>query len=90
MTQIKVLDLNNSNSLSELSYEDAQKVNGGAVGAAFGFGYSLGRSFSFSQTGSNSANYGQIGGFLGSSLGYVYRGASAGLRFGAYGASLSG
>lgn len=31
MAQIKVLDLCNSDSLSELSYEDAQKVNGGLL-----------------------------------------------------------
>ena len=34
MAQIKVLDLNDSNSLFELSYEDAKKVSGGLLGIA--------------------------------------------------------
>lgn len=46
MAQIKVLDLYDSNSLSELSYENAQKVNGGGVGAIGGFGISLYRNSS--------------------------------------------
>lgn len=32
MAQIKVLDLYNSDSISELSYKDTKKVNGGYIG----------------------------------------------------------
>ena len=37
MAQIKVLDLCNSNSLSELSYEDAKRTIGGGFGASAGY-----------------------------------------------------
>ena len=45
MAQIKVLDLCDSNSLSELSNEDAKKVNGGTALGAGGFltGYASSR-----------------------------------------------
>jgi len=41
MAQIKVLNLCESHSLSELSYKDAKNVNGGAFGFGFGLGYSI-------------------------------------------------
>lgn len=43
MAQIKVLNLCESHSLSELSHKDAKNVNGGAAGFGFGVGYSIGR-----------------------------------------------
>lgn len=43
MAQIKVLNLGNSCSLSELSYEDTKAVNGGIVGGIYGAGYSKGK-----------------------------------------------
>ena len=94
MAQIKVLDLCNSNSLSELSYEDAQKVNGGGLGALAGLGWSIYRGSSFSDslnTGAAGAGtFGAIGGAGGSAIGSIFRGASTGARIGGlWGASLS-
>ncbi len=43
MAQIKVLNLGNSCSLSELSYEDTKAVNGGVAGGIYGTGYSKGK-----------------------------------------------
>ena len=47
MAQIKVLNLCDSHSLSELSYKNAKNVTGGAFGFGFGIGYSIGSGSSF-------------------------------------------
>ena len=70
MAQIKVLDLCNSNSLSELSNEDAQKVSGGAVGLGLGVLVSAGdfvtrRSLSFTDSVGLTAGLTYIGSFYG-------------------------
>lgn len=95
MAQIKVLDLCNSDSFSELSYEDAEKVNGGTAGAIFGLGYSIYKGRGVERTLSTSAAgggaFGSIGAGFGSAIGSIFRGASYGARIGGvYGASLSG
>ena len=80
MAQIKVLDLNDSNSLFELSYEDAQKVSGGAIYGTIGFlgGYGGSRIGGLSRL--RSFGVGLYGGAVG---------AAGGLVGGPLGASLS-
>ncbi|MBD1866762.1 hypothetical protein H6F95_05470 [Cyanobacteria bacterium FACHB-471] len=78
MAQIKVLNLGNSCSLSELSYEDTKAVNGGIVAGTYAAGYSHGKY--------NEYRLGDIGraAFLGARIG-----AFAGPYFALGGASLS-
>ena len=62
MAQIKVLDLYNSNSLSELSNEDAQKVSGVLVSAG---DFVTRRSLSFTDSVGLTAGLTYIGSFYG-------------------------
>lgn len=82
MAQIKVLDLCDPDLLCELGDEDTKKVNGGAVGAVAGIGYSIKQRENFGtilQRGANGATAGgALGGGVGGAIGFFVGGVGAG------------